>query len=74
MTTLGLFRTVLAERRCLETARRWPSPAWEAWRNPDGEILRSFTIITTSANDTLAELHERMPVLLEPADWQVGLS
>jgi putative SOS response-associated peptidase YedK len=37
---------------------------WEAWRYPDGEILRTFTIITTAANATIAELHERMPVIL----------
>jgi putative SOS response-associated peptidase YedK len=42
---------------------------WEGWRAPDGEVLRSYTIITTTANATLAALHERMPVILEPADW-----
>jgi putative SOS response-associated peptidase YedK len=42
---------------------------WEGWRSPDGEALRSFTIVTTTANATLRPLHERMPVILEPADW-----
>ena len=46
---------------------------WEAWRYPDGEILRTFTIVTTTANQTMAELHERMPVILEPSDWPVWL-
>jgi putative SOS response-associated peptidase YedK len=46
---------------------------WEGWRGPDGAVIRSFTIVTTSANDALRPLHERMPVVLEEADWPVWL-
>jgi len=46
---------------------------WEGWRAPDGEVLRTYTIITTAANATMAQLHERMPVILEPADWSTWL-
>jgi putative SOS response-associated peptidase YedK len=46
---------------------------WEGWRAPDGSVIRSFTIVTTSACPTLRPLHERMPVILEPADWPVWL-
>ena len=46
---------------------------WEVWKCPDGEILRTFTILTTDANATMAALHQRMPVVLEPADWPVWL-
>ena len=49
---------------------------WEVWRGgpPDavtGEValLRSCTILTTAANDKMAELHDRMPVLLPPDSW-----
>jgi putative SOS response-associated peptidase YedK len=42
---------------------------WEGFRWPDGTITRSYTIITTNANSDVAELHSRMPVILEPADW-----
>ncbi len=42
---------------------------WEGWRSPEGEIRRTFAILTTSANDQMSVLHERMPVILEPADW-----
>ncbi len=38
---------------------------WEGWRGPDGTVIRSFTIVTTSANAALRPLHERMPVVLE---------
>ena len=42
---------------------------WEGWRAPDGEVMRTFTILTTAANATMSVLHERMPVILEPEDW-----
>jgi len=42
---------------------------WEGWRGPDGSVIRSYTIVTTSANAALRPLHERMPVVLEEADW-----
>jgi putative SOS response-associated peptidase YedK len=46
---------------------------WEGWRGPDGAIIRSFAIVTTTANDTLRPIHERMPVVLEPPDWPLWL-
>jgi putative SOS response-associated peptidase YedK len=46
---------------------------WEGWRGPDGAVLRSFAILTTSANATLAGLHDRMPVILAPATWPAWL-
>ncbi len=46
---------------------------WEGWRGADGTIIRSFVIITTTANETLHPLHERMPVILEPRDWPAWL-
>jgi putative SOS response-associated peptidase YedK len=46
---------------------------WEGWRGADGSVIRSFTIVTTEANDALRPLHERMPVVLEPADWPLWL-
>jgi len=46
---------------------------WEGWRSPDGETIRSFAILTTAANATLRPLHERMPVIVEPANWATWL-
>ncbi len=46
---------------------------WEGWRSPEGETLRTFAILTTSANATMAQLHERMPVVLEQRDWPLWL-
>nr|WP_238381242.1 SOS response-associated peptidase family protein [Mariniblastus fucicola] len=42
---------------------------WESWRDPegpkDGPRVETCTIITTAANDFMADLHDRMPVKLE---------
>ncbi|HET6157794.1 MAG TPA: SOS response-associated peptidase [Dongiaceae bacterium] len=46
---------------------------WEAWRNPDGEIIRSFAIVTAQANDKLAPIHDRMPVMLKSEDEDAWL-
>ncbi len=40
---------------------------WDLWRGPDDSPVTSCTIITTSPNDLLAPIHNRMPVIL-PAD------
>ena len=42
---------------------------WDYWRTPAGEIIKSFAIITTKANDILAPLHDRMPVVVPPDRW-----
>jgi putative SOS response-associated peptidase YedK len=46
---------------------------WEGWRAPDGETLRTFTILTTTANADLSTLHERMPVIVPETDWPLWL-
>jgi putative SOS response-associated peptidase YedK len=46
---------------------------WEGWRGADGTVMRTFTIVTTQANDALRRLHERMPVVLEEDGWPLWL-
>jgi putative SOS response-associated peptidase YedK len=41
---------------------------WEQWKNPDGEMLLSFTIVTTNANELMEKIHDRMPVILHEKD------
>ena len=41
---------------------------WETWRPPAMEPVRTCTIITTSANDVVAPVHDRMPVILRNED------
>lgn len=42
---------------------------WEAWRPKEGELVHSCSIITTEANPLLRDLHDRMPVILDPAEY-----
>jgi putative SOS response-associated peptidase YedK len=42
---------------------------WDRWTAPDGELIESFCIITTSANSLLASVHDRMPVILREEDY-----
>ncbi len=50
---------------------------WSAWRDPnagpDAPWLHTCTVITTSANDTMAPIHDRMPVLLPASEWSTWL-
>ncbi len=45
---------------------------WSPWRDPaepESEWLHTFTIVTTTANATLAPIHDRMPVILPASAW-----
>ncbi len=37
---------------------------WDSWRNPQGVVVESCAILTTTANHLLADMHDRMPVIL----------
>ena len=48
---------------------------WENWRNPNtGEWERTFAIITVSSNELVRQIHDRMPVILEPASYDRWLA
>jgi len=48
---------------------------WENWKEPSsGEWIRTFAIITTDANGLVADIHDRMPVILQPAGYVRWLS
>lgn len=46
---------------------------WDEWQSPEGEKLRSTTIITTEPNSLLAKLHHRMAVMLLPEQENIWL-
>ena len=46
---------------------------WETWRTPDGDSLLSCAAITTSPNDLMRPIHDRMPVLVPRASWSAWL-
>jgi putative SOS response-associated peptidase YedK len=59
------FRIVRSDGRPLALAG-----LWAGWRDPDtDQVRRTFTIITTSPNDLVRPIHNRMPVVLAPEAW-----
>jgi putative SOS response-associated peptidase YedK len=48
---------------------------WENWKNPkSGDWERTFAIITVPSNELVAQIHNRMPAILEPAGYDRWLS
>jgi putative SOS response-associated peptidase YedK len=47
---------------------------WEQWKDKQGgEVIESCTILTTEANELLQTVHDRMPVILHPQDYELWL-
>jgi len=46
---------------------------WETWMGPNGEELETAAIVTTRANRTLDEIHDRMPVVVPPEAFNLWL-
>jgi putative SOS response-associated peptidase YedK len=46
---------------------------WDVWKDAEGKEIRSFTIITTSPNELIQPIHNRMPVILNPRDEDAWL-
>lgn len=47
---------------------------WESWSSPDGSEVETCTIITTDASPPVAQIHNRMPVILDQEDFAAWLS
>lgn len=46
---------------------------WETWKTVEGNELETCTIITTEANAVLAPVHDRMPVIIKPENYEEWL-
>ncbi len=46
---------------------------WESWKSPDGQVLHSCSIATTTPNELLATIHDRMPVILSEEAERIWL-
>lgn len=46
---------------------------WESWAGPDGGVLDTCTILTTEPNTLMSEIHNRMPVIIAPEDYEEWL-
>lgn len=42
---------------------------WDEWHSAEGSSIRSCTIVTTTPNQLMASIHNRMPVILHPKDY-----
>ena len=46
---------------------------WERWKNPNGEWVKSCSILTTAPNAVTSAVHDRMPVILDRANYDLWL-
>lgn len=46
---------------------------WETWNARNGDMVHTCTILTTAANESLASIHNRMPVILTPEAEEIWL-
>jgi len=42
---------------------------WEAWLGADGSEIETMAVLTTAANEEVARVHDRMPVIIEERDY-----
>lgn len=47
---------------------------WDRWTDPRGEAIETCTILTTTSNTLLSDIHDRMPVILNPVDYDSWLN
>ena len=45
---------------------------WDRWPDPAGEVVETCTILTTKPNSLVAEVHDRMPVILKSDDYDLA--
>jgi putative SOS response-associated peptidase YedK len=46
---------------------------WDQWKSPEGQIIESCTILTTTPNSLVADMHNRMPVIVTPDKYDLWL-
>ncbi len=46
---------------------------WDRWKNPNGQWIKTCSILTTTPNAVTSPVHDRMPVILKRADYDLWL-
>lgn len=46
---------------------------WDSWRNPEGKVIETCSIVTTTPNSLCADVHDRMPVILSGDAYDIWL-
>ena len=62
---------------CIRLADKKPmafAGLWERWEGAADNVIESCTIIVTEANDKIRSVHDRMPVIIDPADFELWMS
>ena len=62
---------------CIRMQNRRPfafAGLWDRWTDPGGRTVESCTIITTTPNALIRRFHHRMPVIVDPAEYDVWLA
>jgi len=47
---------------------------WDRWRSPGGKTIESCSILTTTPNKLLSDIHDRMPVILPQRHYEAWLT
>ena len=73
------WQRIGSEKRSFHMRRRDGAPfalsgLWESWHSPDGSVLESCALLTTEANELMRPIHDRMPVILDPPDFDLWLN
>jgi putative SOS response-associated peptidase YedK len=42
---------------------------WDSWKRPDGTYLETFALVTTEPNELVAQIHDRLALILHPKDY-----
>ena len=43
---------------------------WDAWKEPEGDWVQSYSLVTTDANELASDVIDRMPVILHAKDYE----
>ena len=46
---------------------------WDRWKDANGKVVETWSILTTTPDSLLAEVHDRMPVILEAENYEFWL-
>jgi putative SOS response-associated peptidase YedK len=46
---------------------------WDGWKNANGQWIKTFSILTTTPNAVTSAIHDRMPVILDPDNYDLWL-
>ncbi|GAI19584.1 unnamed protein product, partial [marine sediment metagenome] len=47
---------------------------WDKWKSPEGKEVESCSILTTEPNKVVEPIHKRMPVIIDPKDFDLWLN